>query len=118
MDSRSWGSTRWCSERAGSLARPVYVVFARRWRPPVALAAATAVTQTVSGALWLAVMTAALHVQAVGPHRVKLVAGVVFPLYVAGIVIESVVAFGVARFIIRVRPDLLPGGAAPAEERK
>ena len=100
----------------GVLARPVYVGCARRWGPPVALAAATAVTQIVSGALWLAVMVAALHLQTVGPQRVKLVAGVAFPLYLAGIVIESVVAFGVARFIIRVRPDLLPGSAIPVEE--
>ena len=39
-----------------------------------------------------------------------------FPLYLAGIVIESVVAFGIARFIIRVRPDLLPGGAIAVEK--
>jgi cobalt/nickel transport system permease protein len=100
----------------GVLARPVYLACAGRWGPPVALAAATAVTQIVSGALWLAVMAAAMHVQAVGPHRVKLVAGVAFPLYLAGIVIEAAVAFGVARFITRVRPDLLPGGATPAEK--
>lgn len=102
----------------GVLARPVYVACLRPWRPPVAMAVATAVTQTVSGALWLAVMAAAMHVQAVGHHRVTLVAGVAFPLYLAGIVIESVVAFGVARFITRVRPDLLPGGAGPAGTRK
>jgi len=28
------------------------------------------------------------------------------------------VAFGVARFVIRVRPDLLPGGATPVEKPK
>jgi len=54
----------------GVLARPVYLACARRWGPPAALAAATAVTQIVSGALWLAVMVAALHLQAVGPLRV------------------------------------------------
>ena len=100
----------------GALARPVYMVCARRWGPPLALAAATGVTQTVSGALWLVVMAVAMHLQAVGPHRVRLVAGVAFPLYLAGIVIESVVAFGIARFIIRVRPDLLPGGAIAVEK--
>jgi cobalt/nickel transport system permease protein len=95
----------------GMLARPVYEVFARRWRPPVALAATTALVQAVSGALWLAVMVTALRVQAVGPHRVQLVAGVAFPLYLAGILIESAVAVGIARFLVRVRPDLLPGSA-------
>jgi len=99
----------------GVLALPVYMMCVRRWGAPVALTVATAVTQIVSGALWLAVMAAAMHVQAVGPHRVKLVAGVAFPLYLAGIVIESAVAFGIARFITRVRPDLLPGGAIPVE---
>ena len=102
----------------GVLALPVYMMCVRRWGAPVALTVATAVTQIVSGALWLAVMAAAMHVQAVGPHRVKLVAGVAFPLYLAGIVIESAVAFGVARFIIRVRPDLLPGGATSLEKPK
>jgi cobalt/nickel transport system permease protein len=100
----------------GVLARPVYMMCVRRWGAPVALTVATAVTQIVSGALWLTVMAAAMHVQAVGPHRVKLAAGVAFPLYLAGIVIESAVAFGIARFIIRVRPDLLPGGALPVEK--
>jgi cobalt/nickel transport system permease protein len=102
----------------GALARPVYVACARRWAPPVALTAATAVTQIVSGAIWLAVMAVAMRVQAVGPHRVRLVAAVAFPLYLAGIVIESVVAFGIARFISRVRPDLLPGGALPMEKSR
>ena len=99
----------------GALARPVYLACVRRWGPPVAMTAATAVTQIVSGALWLAVMAVAMHVQAVGAHRVRLVAGVAFPLYLAGIAIESAVAFGVARFITRVRPDLLPGGVSPTE---
>jgi cobalt/nickel transport system permease protein len=102
----------------GVLALPVYKICVRRWGAPVALTVATAVTQIVSGALWLTVMAVAMHVQAVGPNRVKLVAGVAFPLYLAGIVIESAVAFGIARFIVRVRPDLLPGGAPPLEKLK
>jgi cobalt/nickel transport system permease protein len=102
----------------GVLALPVYKICVRRWGAPVALTVATAVTQIVSGALWLTGMAVAMHVQAVGPNRVKLVAGVAFPLYLAGIVIESAVAFGIARFIVRVRPDLLPGGAPPLEKLK
>lgn len=98
----------------GALARPVYLACARRWRPAAALAAATAVTQIVSGALWLGVMAVAMRVQAVGEHRVHLVASIAFPLYLVGILIESVVAFGVGRFLARVRPDLLPGGEGPA----
>jgi cobalt/nickel transport system permease protein len=102
----------------GSLARPVYLACVGRWGPPAALATATAVTQIVSGALWLAFMALAMHVQSVAAHRVRLVAGVAFPVYLAGILIESAVALGVARFITRVRPDLLPGvGPSRREER-
>ena len=53
----------------GALAGPVYGLLARRFAPPAAMAAATAVTQTVSGALWLAVMLAALRVVGTGPGR-------------------------------------------------
>ena len=69
-------------------------------------------TQSVAGALWLAVMVGALQALGARAERVRLAAGVAFPLWLAGILIESAVAYGVARFIVRVRPDLLPGGAA------
>jgi len=96
----------------GGLARPVYAVLARRGSPPAAMTAATAVTQTVAGALWLVVMVGALQALGARAERVRLAAGVAFPLWLAGILIESAVAFGVARFIVRVRPDLLPGRPA------
>jgi cobalt/nickel transport system permease protein len=95
----------------GVLAAPVYALCARRWPAAAALATATAVTQTVSGLLWLAVVGLGIRVGAPGPGRLGLFAGVAFPLWVAGIVIESLVAFGIGRFLARVRPDLLPGGA-------
>jgi cobalt/nickel transport system permease protein len=96
----------------GVLARPVYAALARRGSPPAAMTAATAVTQTVAGALWLVVMVGALQALGARAERVRLAAGVAFPLWLAGILIESAVAFGVARFIVRVRPDLLPGRPA------
>lgn len=99
----------------GALARPVYVALARRLAPPAAMTAATAVTQSVSGALWLVVMVGALRALGTGADRMQLAAGVAFPLWLAGILIESAVAFGVARFLVRVRPDLLPGGSAGRE---
>jgi cobalt/nickel transport system permease protein len=93
----------------GALARPAYAALARRISPPAAMTAATAVTQTVSGALWLVVMLGALRSMGTGAGRMQIAAGVAFPLWLGGILIESVVAYGVARFIVRVRPDLLPG---------
>jgi ABC-type Co2+ transport system permease subunit len=99
----------------GALARPLYAALARRVAPPAAMTAATALTQTVSGALWLAVMVGALRALGTGPDRMRLAAGVAFPLWLAGILVESAVAFGVARFLVRVRPDLLPGGQPERE---
>jgi cobalt/nickel transport system permease protein len=96
----------------GALARPVYLALARRWRGPAAITGATAVAQSASGALWLVVMVSALRVLGTAADRMKLAAGVAFPLWLLGVVVESLVAYGLARFIVRVRPDLLPGGAA------
>ncbi len=97
------------------LARPIHVVAVRRFPAPVAMTLATVVAQTVTGALWLAVMVGSLHVLGTQEGRVRLAAGVAFPLWLIGILIESVVAYGVARFIGRVRPDLLPAGRAGGE---
>ena len=94
----------------GALARPVHAALVRRWGPAAAMTAATAVTQTVSGALWLAAMVGTLRLQQAEAGRVRLAAGVAFPLWLVGILAESAAAYGVARFIARVRPDLLPGG--------
>ena len=99
----------------GALARPVYRLLARRFGASVAMAGGTAVAQAVSGALWMAVAAFGLRAGAGGTARIGLFAGVAFPMWVAGILIESAVAFGLARFITRVRPDLLPGGPGPAE---
>jgi cobalt/nickel transport system permease protein len=101
----------------GALAGPAYALLARRLPPPAAMAAATAVTQTVSGAMWLAVMLGALRVAGTGSGRLQLAAGVAFPLWLIGVLVESAVAYGVARFLVRVRPDLLPGGSRGGEDR-
>jgi ABC-type Co2+ transport system permease subunit len=79
------------------------------------MAGAAVVAQAVSGALWLVVVGLGLRSGAAGTARVGLFAGVAFPMWIIGILIESVVAFGVARFLARVRPDLLPGGTRPVE---
>lgn len=102
-----------------ALARPAYRMFARRFSPPASFAAATALTQTVSGALWLVVVVVALRTgvaesTALGA-RAGILSALAFPMWLLGIVTESVVAWGTGRFLARVRPDLLPGWAdAPA----
>ncbi len=101
---------------AGSaLARAAYLALQPRLGPAGAMAAATAVTQLVSGALWLAVVAVGMHAGSAGAHRLKLLAAFAFPLWLVGIVVESLVAFGIAGFIGRVRPDLLPGRPAASE---
>ena len=98
-----------------ALARPVYRALAGRIGPPAACALATAAAQSVSGALWAAVLLYSLRAPANGPPpaQVGIVAGLAFPMWLVGIAAESAVAYGIARFLARVRPDLLP---APAGE--
>ncbi|OGF16347.1 MAG: hypothetical protein A2W00_09195 [Candidatus Eisenbacteria bacterium RBG_16_71_46] len=98
-----------------AVARPIYRMLARRVPPAPALASATAASQAVAGVLWMLVMAAALHLRPgfpgapAGVAHLGVLAAVALPLWVLGLVIESAVAFGVARFLVRVRPDLLPG---------
>ena len=97
----------------GALARPVYKLLARRFSAAGSMAGGTAVAQAVSGALWLAVVALGVRAGAPGAARLGLFAGVAFPMWIVGILVESAVAFGIARFVVRVRPDLLPA-ARPA----
>jgi cobalt/nickel transport system permease protein len=101
----------------GALARPFYLLLARRFPAGGAMAGATALAQAISGALWLVVVGLGLRMGTASAARLGLVAGVALPMWVVGIVIESVVAYGIGRFLARVRPDLLPvragaGGSA------
>jgi len=102
-----------------AVARPAYLALARRLATGPALATATAAAQTLSGVLWLALLGVALRLPgagaAPGTARVGLVASLAFPVWLIGIGAESAVAFGVARFLERVRPDLLPAPRVPAE---
>jgi cobalt/nickel transport system permease protein len=103
------------------LARPAYTALARRFSPGTSLALSTALAQSVSGVLWLAVVGYALRAGATAPvSRLGLVAGLAFPMWLIGIAVESVVAVGIGRFLSRVRPDLLPAPrermAGPTEE--
>lgn len=96
----------------GAVARPLYSLLARRLGAPAAMAGATAAVQALSGGLWLALMALGMEAGAGDTRRLGLFAGVSFPLWLAGILVESAVAFGIARFLVRVRPDLLPGRGA------
>jgi cobalt/nickel transport system permease protein len=109
-----------------TVARPVYRALVRRAAPPVALALATAAAQIVSGALWFVVLGVAFgfdpshpiptHAHDHGPHaaRLTLFAAVTFALWGVAIAAEAGIAYGVGRFLSRVRPDLLPGASGPA----
>jgi cobalt/nickel transport system permease protein len=101
-----------------ALARPVYEWLARSRRPPAAMAAATAAGQAVSGALWLTIVVIALGARAGVEHpggppgRLGLLLGLAAPMWLIGVVVATVVAVGIARFLWRVRPDLLPRAGA------
>ena len=99
-----------------ALARPLYRRLVRSMHPARAMALSTAASQGLSGLLWLAVMVIALRALApsgaaarsAGMPRMALLTAFALPLWIFGIVVESAVAFGLARFLARVRPDLLP----------
>jgi len=102
-----------------ALARPVFARFEARLGAAAALALATAATQLVSGTLWFGLIALALRLApgagaalAHGATRVSLTAGLAAGMWVLAVVVESAVAFGIGRFLDRVRPDLLPRSAA------
>jgi cobalt/nickel transport system permease protein len=101
-----------------AVARPCYRALAGAVAPPAAMAIATVLSQIVSGALWLLVVSIGAgttpaagglggHVHDAGEAGV--LAGVALPLLALGLAIEGFVSYGMARFLARARPDLLPG---------
>jgi len=107
-----------------TVANRAYGAVARRFRPAPALAFGTAAGQAVAGALWLIVVWLGMRLTpgadlslGTPDARLGLFAAIVLPLWLVGIVAESLVAFGLGRFLARVRPGLLPQsppGPAPA----
>ncbi len=97
------------------IARPLATLFARRLGAAASLALATAFAQALSGGLWLAIVGIALR----GAPRARLfhdpemrlvfLGVLVLPIWLLGIAVETLVAWGLGRFVARVRPDLLPG---------
>lgn len=100
-------------------ARPVYLALVRPLRPAGAMAAATAVSQLLSSALWIALLWLSVRLSpALGSehevgHALRWVRGgvlaaVLLPLLAVAVGVESLLGYGLARVLDRVRPDLLP----------
>lgn len=102
---------------AAAVAHFAYALLARRLSPSWSMAWSTGAGQLVAGALWIALLAAGLggHAapgEANGATRLGLFAWLTLPLWGVGIAVESLVAFGIGRFLWRVHPALLP--VAPA----
>jgi hypothetical protein len=83
------------------------------------MAAATAVSQLFSSVLWVALLWASVRLtpSLLGDHEVShaldwlrsgVLLAVLLPLLGLAVGIESLLGYGLARFLDRVRPDLLP----------
>lgn len=108
-----------------AVARPLYLALRRRASAPAAMAGATALAQVLAGLIWFGLLALLLRLE---PHaapgdghghdhgpRVTALAGVTVALWALAIAIEAAVAWGIGRFLARVRPDLLPGPRGPRE---
>ncbi len=107
---------------AAAVARAAYGALVRRLRPAWAMALASAVGQGLAGVLWIGIVVVTLRSNpehtATLVHRaprLELMGALALTLWIAGTLVESVVAYGVGRFLARVYPGLLPeaGRGAP-----
>lgn len=108
-----------------AVANRVYGAVAHRLRPAPALALGTAAGQAVAGALWLAVVGFGMRLDpGAAPHagggdgRLGVFSAIALPLWIVGIAVESVIAFGLGRFLARVQPGLLPHAPPAAAARE
>jgi len=104
---------------AASLSALAYHALERGRPGAAALAGATAIGHTGSSIAWLLLMLVSAHVRAAdlgleSGGRLGLMSGVAVPMVLFAVLAESAVAFGLGRFILRVRPDLLPGAVIDA----
>jgi cobalt/nickel transport system permease protein len=101
------------------IARPVYVRLVGALGPPRAMAAATAVSQLLSTATWILLLIASVNLtpEAAGEREISetllrfwhgTAAAIVVPLLLLAVALESFLGYGLAHFLARVRPDLLP----------
>jgi cobalt/nickel transport system permease protein len=105
------------------LARPVYLRSVRGLGPARAVALATATSQLVSTLGWVLVLLLSVRLtpDIAGEHEIArgLVRGIhgvgaaiVLAMLLTAVAIESLLGYGLARFLARVRPDLLPSPSA------
>ena len=99
------------------LAGPLFRLLVARWRPAAALAVTTAISQGLSGILWALVVGVALRTDSAGhgASHLRALSAFALPVWFAGLLIESAVAYGLGGFLARVRPDLL-GVSPPTAE--
>ena len=108
------------------LARPLYMSTVRALGPARAMAVATAISQLFSTLCWAALLLLSVQLtpDAVGDHEVRhsliivwhrVGAAIVIPLLLLAVALEAMLGYGLAHFLDRVRPDLLP--VSPGGER-
>jgi len=107
------------------VARPLYERTVPALGPARAMALATALSQLLSSACWVGILLLSVRLTPglAGEHVIaesllrawqRVGAAVVLPLLLVAVAVESFLGYGLARFLARVRPDLLP---APARDR-
>ena len=97
-----------------AVGRPVYAALSPRLGVAGALAVAAGASQAVAGAAWTLVMIACLERMpgAFGARTtIAWIAGGAALMWLIGVTVETLVALGLGRFLARVKPELLPGGA-------
>jgi len=101
------------------LSRWFYLGLVTRLGPGRAMAVATALSQLLSTAAWVAMLAAAVRLRpaAILNHEVHdmlqfaqlgLLATLLLPSLTAAVAVEALLAYGLGGFLGRVRPDLLP----------
>ena len=104
---------------AAAVARGAFVTLEGKLGPAWAMALASAAGQVAAAVLWAGVAVVTLGISfghvplAKGGVRIELLAGLTLVVWIVGTLIESVVAFGIGRFLSRVYPGLLPRGLDP-----
>lgn len=100
-------------------ARWLYLRMVTRLGPARSMAIATAISQLLSTAAWVAILSASVRLRpgALLNHEVMdtlqfvqvgLLATLLLPSLAAAVAVEALLAYGLGGFLGRVRPDLLP----------
>ena len=95
-----------------AVGRPVHQALVPRLGPARSLAVAAAASQAVAGGAWTLVMLLCLSRMPGGfwaRTTLPWAAGLAALVWMLGVAVESAVAFGLGRFLTRVKPELLPG---------